>query len=68
MHFTWNELHQRAEEMPQISKQEADGRQKDFGKHIPLGRRHRIGDGQAGYRCQDGSVQPALMNRVERAA
>lgn len=47
MYFTWNELHQRAEEMPQISKQEADGRQKVFGKHIPLGRRHQIGDGQA---------------------
>jgi len=47
MHFTWNELHQRAEEIPQVSKQEADGRQQDFGKHIPLGNRHQIGDGKA---------------------
>lgn len=40
--FTWNELHQRAEEMQQVSEQEAGGGQKDFGEHIPAGRRHRL--------------------------
>lgn len=68
MHFTWNELHQIAEEIPQISKQEADDRQKDFRKHIPLGRRHQVGDGQGRYRSQDDGVQPALLDLLERAA
>lgn len=36
MHFTWNELHQGGEEMQQISEQDADGRQQDFGKHFLL--------------------------------
>lgn len=46
--FTWNELHQRGEEMQQVSEQEAAGGQKDFGEHILRGGRH--GQGAAGRR------------------
>lgn len=52
MHFTWNKLHQGGEEMQQVSEQDADGRQQDFGKHFLL-RRHQVGDGLEGHRCQD---------------